>query len=139
MSQAELLKLVIETLNRLGIDAMLVGSLASSFYGEARTTHDIDLVIDPPGDLIDQLVASFPAPRYYLSPQALREGRMANLIDTESGDQVDLWILGSDPEARAEKLKRQIALQSEAGREGLRVWQRTLSELPPARRDHEGV
>ena len=46
MSQAELLALVIENLNELQIPHMLVGSFASSFYGEARSTHDIDVVID---------------------------------------------------------------------------------------------
>ena len=46
MSQAELLGLLISVLGDLGISHMLVGSHASSFYGEARSTHDVDLVID---------------------------------------------------------------------------------------------
>ena len=100
MSQAELLELVLGVLNRLGIESMLVGSYASSFYGEARSTHDIDLVIDLPAEKIDSLVESFDPNRYYLSAQALREGRMANLIDTLAGDKVDLFLLSDQQDAR---------------------------------------
>ncbi len=76
MSQVELLELVMQILGQLGIESMLVGSHASSFYGEARSTHDIDMVIDLDPDKIDSLVSSFDPQRYYLSQQALREGRI---------------------------------------------------------------
>ncbi len=107
MSQAEFLKKIFAELERLGIAAMLVGSHASSFYGEARTTHDIDIVIDLPAEKIPKLIQAFPAPRYYLSEIALREGRMANLIDTDSGDKADFFILGNDPSRRSELDRRQ--------------------------------
>jgi hypothetical protein len=97
MSQAELLGFLVSVLGDLGISHMLVGSHASSFYGEARSTHDVDLVIDLDLAKIPSLVARFDPDRYYLSEIALREGRMANLIDTLSGDKVDCFILGSDP------------------------------------------
>ena len=97
MSQAELLGLLVAVLGDLGISHMLVGSHASSFYGEARSTHDVDLVIDLDPAKIEDLVGRFDPARYYLSETALREGRMANLIDTFSGDKIDCFILGSDP------------------------------------------
>ena len=97
MSQAELLGLLISVLGDLRIPHMLVGSHASSFYGEARSTHDVDLVIDLEPDKIPALVARFDPRRYYISESALREGRMANLIDTLSGDKIDCFLLGSDP------------------------------------------
>lgn len=97
MSQAELLGLLVSVLGDLGISHMMVGSHASSFYGEARSTHDVDLVIDLDSAKIAALVARFDPDRYYISETALREGRMANLIDTFSGDKVDCFILGSDP------------------------------------------
>lgn len=100
MTQVELLALVIATLNQLNIPHMLVGSHASSVYGEPRSTHDIDLVIDLPPSLIPDLVAAFDSSRYYLSESALREGRMANLIDNQTGDKADLFILGDDPQDR---------------------------------------
>jgi predicted nucleotidyltransferase len=45
MSQQELVKEVIGALERAGIEYMLTGSLVSSMQGEARTTHDIDIVV----------------------------------------------------------------------------------------------
>ena len=106
MSQLELLRLVLEVFDQLQIQSMLVGSHASSHYGEARSTHDIDMVIDLPSGKIDALVASFDSERYYLSKQALQEGRMANLIDTVSGDKVDFFLLSNDPIARSEFARR---------------------------------
>ena len=79
---------------------MLVGSHASSFYGEARSTHDIDIVIDLPVEKIPDLIKAFPAPRYYLPEVALKEGRMAKLIDTKSGNKVDLFCLRNSARGR---------------------------------------
>jgi hypothetical protein len=43
--QAEALAQVIATLDELGIRYVVGGSFASSFYGEARMTHDVDIVV----------------------------------------------------------------------------------------------
>lgn len=45
MSQQELLRKVIQTLDEAGIQYMVTGSVASSLQGEPRSTHDIDLVV----------------------------------------------------------------------------------------------
>ena len=45
MSQQELLKKVIQTLDDAGIQYLVTGSVASSLQGEPRSTHDIDLVV----------------------------------------------------------------------------------------------
>ena len=108
MSQLELLSAIIAALNDLEIAHMLVGSHASSFYGEARSTHDVDLVIDLEPAKIPELVSRFDPERYYFSESALREGRMANLIDTHSGDKVDCFILGDDPGDRRAFSRRSI-------------------------------
>lgn len=110
MSQAELLKRLFEVFRRLGIDAMVVGSHASSFYGEARSTHDIDIVVDLDQSKISELCEAFPPPKYYLSDAALREGRMANLIDIESGDKADLFLLHDAAAARLEFSRRVDAM-----------------------------
>lgn len=73
MSQAELLSLIVAALNDLQIAHMLVGSHASSFYGEARSTHDIDLVIDLDPIKIPALVSRFDPDRYDFSvPESAR-------------------------------------------------------------------
>ena len=97
MSQAELLSLVISIFAELGIEHMLVGSHASSFWGEARSTHDVDLVVKIDHDAIPKLVRKFDHHRYYLSEIAFREGRMSNIIDTFSCDKVDCFIFDNNP------------------------------------------
>ena len=41
MTQAELLRYLVESLDSLGIDYMIVGSHASIYYGEPRFTQDV--------------------------------------------------------------------------------------------------
>ena len=47
MSLSDLVARVTQALDRSGVPYMLTGSLASSFYGEPRSTRDLDVVIDP--------------------------------------------------------------------------------------------
>lgn len=108
MSQLELLSAIIAALNDLQIDHMLVGSHASSFYGEARSTHDVDLVIDLDPAKISDLLSRFDSERYYFSEAALREGRMANLIDTHTGDKIDCFILDDVPANRQAFSRRAV-------------------------------
>lgn len=101
MSQQELLKKVVETLDRLGIDYMVTGSITSSLQGEPRSTHDIDIVVNLPRAKARDLTGAFPAPAYYLDEEAVAEAisgkGMANLLDTVSGDKVDFWMLTDEP------------------------------------------
>jgi hypothetical protein len=101
MSQQELLKKVVRTLEQLDIEYMVSGSMASSLQGEPRSTHDIDIVIDLPQSKARALAAAFPHPDYYLDAEAVAEAvscqGMANLIDMTSGDKVDFWLLTKDP------------------------------------------
>lgn len=97
MSQQELLKRVVQTLNQAGIEYMLTGSVASSLQGEPRSTHDIDLVITIQSPQINRLVQAFTSPDFYLDRDAIldaiRRKSMFNLINTKSGDKVDFWLL----------------------------------------------
>lgn len=102
MSQQELLTTVAAALDRLGIPYMLTGSVASSLYGEPRLTHDIDVIVRLAAEDAPRLAGSFRQPRYYLDSadaiaEVVREASMFNLIDTESGDKVDFWILTASP------------------------------------------
>jgi hypothetical protein len=100
MSQQELLKRVVLTLEQLGVGYMVSGSIASSLQGEPRSTHDIDIVIDLPQSKTHDLASAFPPPGYYLDEAAVSEAvarqGMVNLIDTASGDKVDFWLLTDD-------------------------------------------
>jgi hypothetical protein len=100
VSQQELLIRVARALERLGIDYMVTGAVASSFYGEPRSTHDIDLVVAVPTASIPALVRAFPEPDFYLDEESMREAvrqqGMFNLIDVDRGEKVDFWMLTED-------------------------------------------
>jgi hypothetical protein len=84
---------VIETLTRLQVPYMLTGSVAASFYGRPRTTHDADVVIDPTPVQLDRLVASLAGSGVYVdldgARRALRERLMFNVIETAHACKVD--------------------------------------------------
>ena len=85
-----------KTFERLGIRYAIVGSVASSFYGEARLTNDIDVVAEVTEANVAQLLAAFPIDEYYLSDvairQAIRTRSQFNIIHPESGLKVDVIV-----------------------------------------------
>jgi len=101
MSQQKLLKKVIQTLDELGIEYMITGSMVSSIQGEPRSTHDIDVVVNIEKSAAGKLVDSFPVPDFYLDEgsivEAIEMKDMFNLIDVEEGYKVDFWILTDEP------------------------------------------
>ncbi|MEX0775652.1 MAG: hypothetical protein WD042_08035 [Phycisphaeraceae bacterium] len=105
MSQQQLLIQVVSTLDRLGIDYMLTGSVASGALGVPRSTHDIDLVVAISRDQVDRLVAAFPEQEFYLDAAAVRSAiahrQMFNLLSLGQGDKVDFWVFTDDPFSQA--------------------------------------
>ncbi len=102
MSQQKLLEKVIRVLDQAGIEYMITGSVASSLQGEPRSTHDIDMVVTIEESKAPELAGAFPAPDFYLDEQSIVEAiagppaqSMFNLIELDSGDKVDFWILSS--------------------------------------------
>jgi hypothetical protein len=101
MSQPELLKKAVLALTSAGIDYMVTGSLASSFQGEPRASHDIDLVVALSPEAVPSLLSAFPPPEYYLTTEAaldaLRRQSMFNLLAVTTGEKVDFWVLTDSP------------------------------------------
>lgn len=101
MPQQELLRKIIQILDEAGIQYMVTGSVASSLQGEPRSTHDIDLVVAIERTDAKKLVEAFPSPGFYLDEKsimdAIKRQGMFNLIDVNSGDKVDFWMLTNDP------------------------------------------
>jgi len=64
MDQADLLRYVISVLESQQLTYMLVGSYASSIYGEPRFTHDIDIVVHLAPDAANRLCDAFPSPDF---------------------------------------------------------------------------
>lgn len=114
MSQQDLLRYVVEMLDRAGIEYMITGSIASSLQGEPRSTHDLDVVVALRGEDAPALMAAFPPPRFYVSEEAVREAigakGMFNVIEVEEGDKVDFWLLTEEPFDRA-RFRRRIEVE----------------------------
>ncbi|MEK7395514.1 MAG: hypothetical protein AAB116_01125 [Candidatus Poribacteria bacterium] len=101
MSQQELLKKVIQTLDKIGIQYMITGSIVSSLQGEPRSTHDIDIIISIKKSSVDEFMGAFPFPDFYLNKNtiftAIDTQSMFNLLDVKEGSKVDFWILTGEP------------------------------------------
>jgi hypothetical protein len=100
MSQSELLRRAKTVLDAQRIPYMLTGSLASTLQGEPRSTHDIDLVVDLTVQQVKPLLDAFAPPAFYLSEasvrDAIRNRRMFNLLEINTGDKIDFWLLTDD-------------------------------------------
>jgi len=111
--EEEVLARVIRLLTDLGIPYMIAGSLASSFHGRPRTTHDADIVIDPAPEPLDRLVAELSAAHLYVdlavAREALRARRQFNVIDATTAFKLDLIIRKDHPFNREEFARRQPA------------------------------
>lgn len=90
---------------------MITGSVASSLQGQPRSTHDIDIVIAVQGPKAHDLAEAFPSRDFYLDEHSILDAisrqNMFNLIDLETGDKVDFWILTDEAFDRS-RLSRRI-------------------------------
>lgn len=68
MKQIEFLCFVINVLGKLEISYAVVGSYASSAWGEPRMTRDIDVIIELSGNEVAALCDAFPTAEFYVSP-----------------------------------------------------------------------
>lgn len=98
MEQSDLLRLAAGTLERLGIPYAIVGSFASSIWGESRLTQDIDVVVDLSSQRAAQLCSEFPAAEFYVSQAAAQEAVACsgqfNVIHPASGNKIDFMVAG---------------------------------------------
>ncbi len=96
MLHDDLLRKVAQALEQLQAPYMVVGSVASSAYGEARHTQDVDIVAMLRYGDVQPLCDRFPSPAYYVSPeaafQAIRNAGQFNIIESATGDKADLMI-----------------------------------------------
>jgi hypothetical protein len=88
-----LLERIVPALNRAGVPFMIAGSFASAAHGLPRSTNDLDIVIDPTREALDQFLAQLPADAYYVdvdvARDAFRDRGMFNLIDHVTGWKID--------------------------------------------------
>ena len=110
MSQQELLARAAAALTDAGAPYLVTGSVASTFYGVPRATHDIDFVVQLGEAQIAALASAFPAPAFHFdldaAKEAVRLARMFNIIDVHGGDKIDVWMLTSSPFDRSRFARR---------------------------------
>lgn len=94
--EEEALRRLLEILNRNQIPYMLTGSVATSYHGRPRSTHDADVVIDPELHQIEGLVRDLETASFYVNAEgavlAFRQRRQFNVIDTGAACKIDLIV-----------------------------------------------
>jgi hypothetical protein len=92
--------MIIECFERLGIDYCIGGSVASSAYGIARATMDVDLIAKIETKHVENLVKALEK-NYYIDAgmitNAIQEKSSFNLIHLETMIKVDVFILRDQP------------------------------------------
>jgi len=122
---ADPLAAIVAELDRAGIPYMLAGSFASSWHGSPRTTHDIDVVIDPTRDRLDRFVRELDRERYYVAEEAALEAWRRrgtfNVVDYQTGWKVDLILRKDRAFSRSEfdrRIRVNLAARSDWTRSG---------------------
>ena len=112
MEQYELLKYLVNALEKLGIRYFVTGSIASIFYGEPRFTNDIDIVADINKNHIPELLKLFPQEEFYISEEAILDAikhkHQFNIIHPSSGLKIDVITYKKDAfdNSRFKRIKR---------------------------------
>ncbi len=121
MEQPALLRYAIEVLERHGIDYALVGSLASSLWGEVRFTNDIDIVVRVSENDVESICSGFAGDQFYVSSTAAHEARQRGgqfkVIVPATGNKIDFMVLGESPWSQ-EQFGRRRRVITPAGCQG---------------------
>ena len=106
----EALVLVVRVLDELGITYVVGGSLASSAHGEARTTQDVDIVVDLRAALVVPLIERLQGAFYAdveRARQAVERRGSFNIIHLPTMSKIDLFVAGDTAAERAQMERRQ--------------------------------
>ncbi|MBL4846166.1 MAG: hypothetical protein JKY65_11615 [Planctomycetes bacterium] len=98
------LRRLYENVAATGLPVFVDGSIAAMWYGEPRSTLDIDLVIRAGPDDAELFVTAFPEDSFYVPPvEVIRaelkrgSGGQFNVIDLANGLKADIYVAGDDP------------------------------------------
>jgi len=109
LTELDILKDVTSKFDKLGIQYMLTGSLAMSYYVQPRMTRDIDLVAEIPPGIIERIEQIFKTD-YYISVDSIKDAVKSefifNLIHNKSSIKVDCIIRKNDTYRKIEFERR---------------------------------
>jgi len=95
-SETELIDLVAEVCEELGLPYAIGGSMASMAYGEHRTTSDIDVVLSLRPPDVPRFLERFPRTDYYYDEQAaleaVRSGGQFNILLFKEALKIDVHV-----------------------------------------------
>ena len=110
--------------NALGAPWAATGSIASTFYGEVRSTNDIDIIVLLDGRAAEALPRVFPDTEFYCPPPDVieiernreRRGHF-NLVHHDTGWKADVYLSSDDP-LHAWALRNRRPVENE----GVQIW-----------------
>jgi len=110
---------VIEIFEKIGVSYYIGGSLASSAYGVARATMDIDLVADLSLDHVEILVKTLEE-KYYIDEDmikdAINQKGSFNIIHLETSMKIDVFVLQDSPYFKNVFSRKRAEILDEGGR-----------------------
>ena len=125
--QLDVLKLVVERLQRVDIAYMISGSMALNYYAQPRLTRDIDIVVALRREDAERVTSLFAAD-FYIDADAVRNAiaqlGMFNIIHYDHVMKVDC-IVRKDTSYRQEEFTRRIAVEID----GVTMWLVTAEDL----------
>ncbi len=96
MEQLDVVRFAVDACERLGLPYAIVGSYASSIYGEARFTQDVDILVDLSQQQVAEFCNQFPAEDWYLNERtaldAVRRRKMFNIVHPTSSNKIDVMV-----------------------------------------------
>ena len=117
--EEEALASVVRILTQCGIPYMLTGSVAASYHGRPRATHDADLVIDPTPEQLECLLTSLQGADFYVdrdgAREAMRRRGQFNAIEMRYACKIDLIVRQDRPFSETE-FGRRVAVDLTFGR-----------------------
>jgi hypothetical protein len=125
--ELELLKNIARRLDKAGIEYMMTGSMAMSFYSNPRMTRDIDVVVNITQIDAKRFAALFKNDFYVdetVIAQAVRDKGMFNIVHNESIIKVD-FIIRKDESYREEEFARRKRIIID----GVPVWTVSREDL----------
>lgn len=111
MTQAELVRHLVEVLERAGAEYMIGGSHAAIYYGEPRLTRDVDVIVALRLENLPALLRGFPRDEFYLDEDTARTAIAThgqfNIIHPTSGLKIDVYVNPDTPYDRTRLARRQ--------------------------------
>lgn len=123
------LRAVVDAFERSDARYLLVGSVAASLWGVARTTRDVDVVAILRPEDIDSLAPLLADDGFYVPLETARAavpgGGGFNVLHTPTGGKVDVFVAHPSDEFTIERLQRRVRAEVL----GIQTWVATPEDV----------